>query len=429
MLPACRTDGDIYRIPKFMIETRDVKDFMHELKGFHEEFRDCFSRSEPLDNFFRYMVGQFCELERKSIEPIALNVEGGKVRAMQYFISNTVWDEKKMLHIYRTMVNDDMGDQNGVLIFDESGFEKKGHDSVGVTRQYLSGLDKTANGQIGVFAAYASPHGYALIDKHLYMPKEWFSAEYEEKRKKCKVPKNVAFRTKAQLAVDMFQDIYEEKTIPFKYVVADKVYGQSPEFMEKIESHPELTYFLSIDCDTLIWLERPITKTKEYKYRGEIRTKYIVEKTTKKPISVKEFAENLNDFFWYKRTVSEGTKGPIEYEFTKRRVVIAKNKSPSKTVWLIIKRTLDDKPVYKYYISNALMSTRLKTFVWLSGLRWPIEQCFEETKTDLGMDQYEVRIYQGWNHHMLITMLAHFFLWHQKIKLEKKSTSYYYISA
>ena len=102
------------------------------------------------------------------------------------------------------------------------------------------------------------------------------------------------------------------------------------------------------------------------------------------------------------------------YEFTKRRVILAKDGLPNKEVWLIIRRTIGDAPVYSFYISNAGRSTRLATFVWLSGIRWTIEQCFEECKSDLGMDHYKVRRFGGWNHHILTCILAHFFLWHLK---------------
>ena len=145
-------------------------------------------------------------------------------------------------------------------------------------------------------------------------------------------------------------------------------------------------------------LERPITREKQYKYKGQMRTRLIVERTEKKPISVQALAKSINNYFWYRRKVSEGTKGPIEYEFTKRRITLSRDGLPHKTVWLVIKRTIEESPTYYYYISNAPVSTRLKTFVWLSGIRWAIEQCFEETKSELGMDQYEVRKYAGWNH-------------------------------
>jgi hypothetical protein len=124
---------------------------------------------------------------------------------------------------------------------------------------------------------------------------------------------------------------------------------------------------------------------------------------------------------WYRRTVSEGTKGPMADEFARQRVTLWKDDLPERTVWLVLKRTLGAEPSYAYSMSNAPASTPLSLFVWLSGLRWAIAQCFEESQTELGMDHYEVRQYPGWHHHMLTTMLAHFFLWYLKIRLGKKS--------
>jgi SRSO17 transposase len=115
----------------------------------------------------------------------------------------------------------------------------------------------------------------------------------------------------------------------------------------------------------------------------------------------------------------------MTYEFTRKRVTLCKDGQPAQTVWLVIKRTLHGQPRYWYYISNAPMSVPFRLFVWLSDVRWAIEQCFEETKTELGMDHYEVRKYPGWQHHMLTCMLAHFFLWHLQMRLEQKSTSAY----
>jgi hypothetical protein len=139
------------------------------------------------------------------------------------------------------------------------------------------------------------------------------------------------------------------------------------------------------------------------------------------PQSVAKWAQQLGTRSWYRRTVSEGTKGPIVYEFARTRVTLCKDDQPAQTVWLVIKRTLGSEPTYWYYISNAPVSTPLRVFVWLSGVRWAIEQGFEETKTELGMAHYELRKYPGWHHHMLTCMLAHFFLWQLKIRLGKKS--------
>jgi len=429
MVPEIRQDEHLFRIPKFDIKKGDIEDFTNELKGFHEHFQDCFSRSESRSHFFKYMVGQFSELERKSIEPIALAVEGGNVRPMQHFVSTVIWDDDKILNKYRILVADDLGDPNGVVIFDESGFVKKGDESAGVAKQYCGGIGKVENCQVGVFAAYASPHGYCLLDKRLFIPEKWFSDDYAFRREKCEVPEGITFMTKPQLATEMLQGIVKEKQIPFRWVVGDSIYGNSPQFIEAVEQCCGVYYFVSVPSDTHCWLTMPITRTKKYKHKGQMREKKVLESTEKKPITVAQLAKSINSFFWYRRKVSEGTKGPIEYEFTKRRIVLSKNGGPDKEVWLIMKRTIESDPSYRYFISNAPLSTRLPTFVWLSGLRWPIEQCFEEGKTELGMDHYEVRKYRGWNHHMLTCILAHFFLWHLKIRLGKKSTLYYVISA
>ena len=429
MLPISRKDEYLYPVPKFDLKKGDIKDFMNELRGFHEQFAECFQRSESRGHFFKYMVGQFSELERKSIEPIALAVKDGNVRAMQRFISDAPLDDDKILSKYRSLINDDLGSPDGALIFDESGFVKKGDESIGVARQYCGTIGKVDNCQVGVFAAYVSEQGYALVDKRLFVPEQWFSGEYSVRREKCKLPESATFRTKPELAADMLKAIRSENVLPFKYVLGDSIYGISPEFIEAVEASPGTTYFVSVPKSIQCWLKRPMTISKQYRWGGKIRTKTVLADTDSQPMSVEELAKNINDYFWYRRQVSEGTKGPIVYEFTRRRIILSAAGLPQKTVWLLIRRTIEDNPQYAYFISNAPASTRLNTLVWLSGLRWAIEQCFEETKTDLGMDHYEVRKFTGWHHHILTCMLAHFFLWHLKIRLGKKSTVYYAVAA
>ena len=430
MVPENGTCDGSFPIPKLMIGKEDVKGFFKELEGFHAQFADCFSRQEPRDNFFQYMVGQMSHLERKSIEPIALHMEDAKVRAMQHFISDVVWDDSRILSRYHRMVAEDLGDAEGVLIFDESGFVKKGSDSAGISRQYCGSIGKVENCQVGVFTAYATRHGYCLLGSRLFIPEKWFVEGYAKRRTKNQFPAEVSFKTKPQMASEMLQELVAGGIIPFRYVVADAIYGGSPEFLDAVEKIPGVTYMVSRQSDTLCWPQEPDTIEKTYRYGGEKRTRRVLAEAEKKPVSFEKIARGTNEYFWYRRTISEGMKGPITYEFMKRRVVLAKDGMPDRAVWLIVRRTLGGKdPVYAYFISNAKRTTRLKAFVWLSGIRWAIEQCFEETKSELGMDHYEVRKYPGWHHHMLTCMLAHFFLWHLRIRLGGKSTSYYAVAA
>jgi len=428
MLPAYRTADEPFTIPQFALTRSDIDSFMEELRGFHTAFRDCFTRQEPRDQFFNYMVGQFSPLARKSIEPMALQVEGGNVRAMQRLVSDALWDEAAMLERYHGLVQDEMGEPDGVLIVDETGFAKKGQDSVGVARQYCGALGKVENCQVGVFAAYASRQGYALVDKRLFIPEPWFTDAYTARRTKCKMPAELAWQSKPQLAAAMVQELSRASVLPFKYVVADCLYGNSPDFWAACEACVGTVAFVATPADTRCWLQPLATTTHTYTYKKEQRTRRVAVTATP-PSTVAEVARAIPATFWYRRTVSEGTKGPITYEFARKRIMLSKDGEPTTAVWLLIKRTLGGRPQYWYYLSNAPLSTPLRVFVWLSGVRWAIEQCFEETKTELGMAHYEVRKYPGWHHHMLTCMLAHFFLWHLQLRLEKKSTSAYRLTS
>src|SRR5437870_2100694 len=254
MLAACRTNGEGFAIPMFDLVPSDVEGFMEELWAFQSAFHDCFARSEPRAHFFDYMVGQCSKPERKSIEPMALHVEGGTIRGMQRFISDGYWDEEQMRWNYHQLVADALGDPEGVLMFDETGFVKKGHDSVGVARQYCGTLGKVENGQVGVFAGYASRHGYALVDKRLFLPEMWWTDVYTARRTRCNVPEELTFQSKPQLAAAMLQAMAQEGLLPFKYVVADCLYGNSPDFLDAVVACVGVTALVAFSSETICWL-------------------------------------------------------------------------------------------------------------------------------------------------------------------------------
>ena len=157
---------------------------------------------------------------------------------------------------YHQLVANELGDPEGVLMFDESGFVKKGQDSVGVARQYWGTLGKVENCQVGVFAGYASRQGYALVDKRLFLPEAWWTAAYAARRTKCHVPDTLTFQSKPQLAATMLQAIAHEGLLPFKYVVADSLYGNSPDFLHAVDSCVGITTFIAIPSETRCPLRR-----------------------------------------------------------------------------------------------------------------------------------------------------------------------------
>ena len=312
MLPESRTPDEGFALPRFELTPRDVEGFLDELQTFHDHFRSCFSRSEPRGHFFNYMVGQFSALERKSIEPMALQVAGGNVRGMQRCMSDDVWNEDAMRQTYHDLVAEEMGAPDGVLMIEESGFVKKGKESVGVARQYCGTLGKVDNCQVGVFAAYASRQGYGLVDKRLFLPALWFSDAYAERRQKCEVPDDLMFQTKPQLAAAMVKAIRRAGRLPVKYLVADGRYGNSPDFLDAIDACVGLTALVAIPSDTYCWLQAPQTEDKTYRYKGEVHSKRVVVTAPPAPSPVAALAARVPASGWDRRKVSEGTKGPIE---------------------------------------------------------------------------------------------------------------------
>ena len=346
MLTACRIQGDPDTVPPFDLTPDDVDGFLNELQDFHEAFHSCFVRREPRQHFFHYMAGQFSTLKRKSIEPMAIHIEGGHIRGMQRFITTDVWKEQDMQRIYHDQVAHDMGEPDGVLIFDESGFVKKGQDSVGVARQYCGNVGKVENCQVGVFAAYASGKGYALVDQRLFLPESWFGADHAERRAKCRVPKGMTFQSKPELGADMLRTIQDEGQLPFRYIAADSVYGNSPVFLDAMQACVGSIYMVGVSSETRAWLERPQTELHTYRYGGEEHSQRVLAPSSPPPKSVAEWAQSLRPHAWYRRTVSEGSKGPIEYEFARKRVTLCRDGLPDRTLWLVIKRSVGATPRY-----------------------------------------------------------------------------------
>jgi SRSO17 transposase len=220
-----RIADDVYAIPQFEVTAHEVEGFLDELRRFHARFRDCFRLREPREHFFRYMVGQFSTLERKSVEPIAVQTEATSIRAMQRRLSEVPWDDARMRHPYHHLVAADMGEPDGIIIVDESGFPKQGKASVGVARQDCGTVGKVNHCQGGVCAAYASRQGYARIEQRLFLPEAWCTEAYAARRTTGGVPEDLAWQSKPQFATAMVQNLSGEGLLPFRYSVADCLYG------------------------------------------------------------------------------------------------------------------------------------------------------------------------------------------------------------
>jgi SRSO17 transposase len=386
--------------PKLQLTPKQIEQFDSQLNSYHAIYSPLFYRKEQQYWALKCLQGHFLNLARKTTEPIALNIEDGNVRQMQHFKGAGMWDDEPIIQRHQGLVAEELGSDDGAILIDESDFPKSGEYSVGVARQHCGILGKVANCQAGVFAAYLSEKGYALIDRRLYMPKQWFTKKFVPKRERCGVPEDLTFEKKTELAWDMFKAIIDHKAIPFRWVLCDDDYGKAPWLLDKIAENNKL-YFADVPENTRVFVARGLFNPKD-KRASELESK---------PRTVAAIVKKLGRKRWFKATVKEGSKGPIVAEFACFRAFNVRNKLPGSEIEVIIRRPLDDaKPKDKYFLSNAPATTSSQTFVRLSGMRWPIETIFEEEKDHLGMDHYELRSWIGWHHHMTLAMLAHYFL-------------------
>jgi SRSO17 transposase len=404
--------------PECNLAARDVEGLLDELRAYHAHFSPLFARREQRDWGLQYLQGLLSDLPRKSIEPMALALPEGNVRAMQQFIGEGAWDDPAILAAHQRLVAETLGDSDGVLIVDGSDFPKKGTASVGVARQYCGALGKVANCQAGVFLAYASRKGYTLLDHRLYLPQDWFTPAYRPRRRRCGVPSAVSFRTASALAWDMITAVHAAGVLPIGWVTFDEGYGQNPGFLASLED-AGLRYLAEVPCLTRVWRRPPAIVQPPGSGRGRPRKYAGVAVGTPHPQRVDEFARRLSPAAWREYAIKDGAKGVIRAAFAFVRIHPVRNRVPGPESWLVLRRTLDKRPELKYYLSNAPATTPPGSLVWLSGLRWPVERAFQECKGELGMDHYETRTWRGWHHHQTLTILAHHFLVRLRLRLKK----------
>lgn len=412
------------RKPTYNLAERDVEGMKEALSRFHQLFRGAFQRREQAEWSEFYMCGQLSNLERKSIEPMVLAMYGddsSRVRAVQQFIGEGRWSDAKVLEIHHQVIAHTLGQPDGVIIVDGSGFPKQGKHSVGVAHQYCGLLGKVANCQAGVFLVYASDLGYTFVDRRLYLPKVWFANSHHQLRQACGVPANITFYTEPQLALEMIKQAVERQTLPFRWVTCDEHFGQNPGFLDGIASLNKW-YMAEVPVNTRGWLIAPQLEWPTGQSTGgrpRTRPRLIARAPT--PQELRSLADNLSKRAWHAYVIKEGSKGTLVAEFAFVRITVVRDQLPGPRVWAIFRRRLSNPPELKCYVCNAPATCSQLELVRLSGMRWPIESAFEEGKGELGLDHYETRSWIGWHHHMTQTFLAHLFLVDLRVKLKKSS--------
>ena len=349
----------------------------------HRRIGARFYRSEPRRRALDYLKGLISPVERKNGWQLAEQAGDATPDGVQRLLYNYVWDAELVRDDLRDYVMEHLGDANGVLVVDETGFLKKGTKSVGVQRQYSGTAGRIENCQVGVFLTYATGQGKVLLDRELYLPQVW--SEDWERRREAGVPEGVKFQTKPQLAQKMVVRAIVGG-VPFRWFAGDTVYGSDRRLRRWLEQQ-EIPHVLAIKSNEKLWA---------WTEEGP------------RQVRADRLASLMDESDWARLSAGDGSKGPRIYDWT--WVAIRPLREEGKGYWLLVRRSMAQPEELAYYVCYGPRETTLEELVKVAGIRWSIEECFEEAKGLVGLDQYEVRRWEGWYRHVTLAMLAHAYL-------------------
>lgn len=285
------------------MDVKAIESLMPELESFVSRYLSHFGRVQNHAHAMTILQGLLAGGDRRNVENMAETIEGGVVRTLQKFIAQAIWSDQDVLAELRQHVCEALGEDDGLLIVDETGFPKKGKQSVGVARQYSGTLGRVDNCQVGVFVSYCSSQGETLIDRRLFLPEQWITDE--QRLAQAGVPSSFIFRSKPELASEMIQQAIIEG-VPFQWVCGDSIYGTSPVFVQTVRELGKW-YVVETSCDARVWTTKPkLRPIGQITRQGGRPTKNA--KPLKKPQRVDELVANLPASAWKRMTVAEGSR-------------------------------------------------------------------------------------------------------------------------
>jgi SRSO17 transposase len=380
-----------------------VRSCRNRLAKFIARYLPLFARKEQEQHALVVVQGRLSNLERKTSEPIAY-LAGQARKPVQNFVGAGAWDDEALLTELRRHVREELADAEAVLVLDPSSFPKKGTESCGVDRQWCGRLGKLDNCQVGVFWGYASRKGRALVDRRLYLPKDW--AEDRKRRKKCHVPKEIVFQEKWRIGLERLARIGSE--LPHAWIAADDEFGRVTEFRAALRQRRE-RYVLDIPSNTLMRVVGGCT----------------ADRRPAPFVRVDTWAAQQPAARWQKFSVRAGTKGEL---VVRALTVLVQTKDEDGRAGppeqLVVIRNVAGEPRTWYALSNA-QDAPLQTLVTVKGWRHTIEELYHDGKGEVGLGQYEVRSWVGWHHHMTLAILALWFLELEKHRVGKKNAGHH----
>jgi SRSO17 transposase len=392
------------------MNAEQIRQLEPKLDRFLERFADCFARKDTRAHLGVYVRGQLSNLPEKSVEPIALAANVAP-RTLQEFLSQLKWDEERMGDRVLQVVKDEHAGAHTIGIFDETSDPKKGGKTPGVQKQWCGRLGKLENCLVTVHLGYAVEDFHCLLDGELFLPESW-----DQDRDRCReagIPDTVVYRPKWRIALELY-DRAVAKGLHFDWLTFDEGYGGKPELLRAVSARQQ-GYVAEVPRSFTGWLKAPRVITRPY-HRGRRGRGRQVPRLASGSRPARRVAALLNDQAlrnqpWQPWRVKDGDKGPMVWECKHTFLTVKdENGLPGERLHLLIARNVLDPKEIKFFVSNASPATKIGTLLLVAFSRWRVERCFEDDKSELGLDQYEGRRYLGLKRHLVLSVVSYLFL-------------------
>jgi len=404
-----------------LMELEQIASLGRKLSGFLTRFDDCCGRPEPRRLMKAYVRGQLSDLQRKSVEPIALR-NGIPPRTLQGFLEFVKWDEEKLRDRCQEIVAKEHAHPEAIGLIDESGVPKSGNNTVGVARQWCGRTGKIDNCVVAVHCGYATEDFQCLLDSDVYLPEDW--ANDPERRRQAYVPEEVEFRTKTKMAQGQIKRALDHG-IRVAAWTFDELYGRDSKFLDFLELEQQQAFVGEVPANFYGWAGTPeVLRTAPKNARkGRGRKKKYPRVARRTPAYEVQNLARYSPVFqrqeWQPYHIKDGEKGPVVWEVKSARFYRKQSDGmPSRVCTLIVARNALNRDEIKYFVANRVADddagpggepVTLTWLLWVAFRRWPIEQLFRQGKNELGLDHYEVRGWRCVHRHFYVTALSQLF--------------------
>ena len=383
-----------------------IRKLKPKLRQFLKRFDDCFPRKDTRAHLPVYVSGQLSEIPEKSVEPIALNA-GVPPRTLQEFLSQHRWDHDRLRDDLQLIVRDEHAGPNSIGIFDETSDVKKGDKTPGVQRQWCGSVGKKENCLVTVHLAYARAGFHCLIDGELYLPKSW--SEDRERCREAGIPDEMTYRPKWKIALELY-DHAVTNGLHFDWLTFDEGYGGKPELLRELTTRHQ-RFVAEVPRNFMGWTRAPRVVTRPYhkhrRGRGRKTPRLASGSVPPRRVDAMLDRDGFGDRPWVRYRIKDTQKGPMVWEVKHRRFVpVGEDGLPGEPMHLIIARDALDPEELKFFVSNAPEETSVQVLLLVAFSRWPVERCFEDQKSEIGLDQYEGRRYQGLKRHLILSCVS-----------------------